>query len=73
MIHSSEPKVREEPIAEYIARQTKDAAERDAAGKARLVGFKFLRLRNNPMRNLREIDGNEAPRVSLPDGREAKF
>ncbi len=70
MIHSSEPKVREEPIDQYIARSTKDLAAKDAAGKARLVGFKFLRLRDDPLKNLRAIDGAEAPRVTLPGGGE---
>lgn len=73
LIHSSEPRVREEPIDEYIARSTKDLAAKDAAGKARLVGFKFLRLRDDPLKNLREIDGPDTPRVTLPGGGEAKF
>jgi hypothetical protein len=73
MIHSTEPRVREEPIDEYIARSTKDLAEKDAAGKPRLVGFKFLRLRDEPLKNLREIDGDDAPRVTLPSGGEARF
>jgi hypothetical protein len=73
MFHSSEPRVREEPLAEYIRRQTADLAERDAAGKARLVGFKFLRLRDDPLKHLERIDGADAPRVTLPDGGEAKF
>jgi hypothetical protein len=38
-----------------------------------LVGFKFLRLRDEPLKNLREIDGADAPRVTLPSGGEAKF
>ncbi len=33
LIHSSEPKVREEPIDTYIARSTKDLAAKDAAGR----------------------------------------
>jgi hypothetical protein len=70
LIHSSEPKVREEPIDQYIARSTKDLREKDAAGKARLVGFKFLRLRDKPLRNLQAIDGPDAPRVTLPGGGE---
>ena len=73
MIHSSEPTVREEPLDEYIARSTADIAARDAAGKARLLGFKFLRLRDNPLERLRAIDGADAPRVTLPSGGEAKF
>jgi hypothetical protein len=73
MIHSTVPKVREEPLAEYIARSTKENAKNSADGKPRLVGFKFLRLREQPLDNLREIDGPEAPRVTLPSGHEAKF
>jgi hypothetical protein len=66
MIHSSEPAVREEPLDAYIARSTADAATKDAAGKPRLVGFKFLRLEDNPLENLRKLDGPVAPRVTLP-------
>ena len=73
LIHSSEPKVREEPIDAYIARSTRDLAAKDAAGKARLVGFKFLRLRDDPLKNLRQIDGPDAPRVTLPGGGLANF
>jgi hypothetical protein len=66
MIHSTPPQVREEPIAEYIARSTAKAAELDAEGKPRLVGFKFLRLADDPLANLRKLDGPAAPKVSLP-------
>jgi hypothetical protein len=34
--------------------------------KPRLVGFKFLRLEDRPLQNLRKIDGDEAPVVKLP-------
>ncbi|TWU29860.1 N-acetylmuramoyl-L-alanine amidase-like domain-containing protein [Bythopirellula polymerisocia] len=73
LIHSTPPQVREEPIEEYIARSTKENAANDAAGKARLVGFKFLRLREQPLKNLQQIDGPDAPRVTLPSGNEAQF
>ena len=73
LIHSAEPRVREEPIDAYIARSTEGLAEKDAAGKPRLLGFKFLRLRDDPLRNLREIDGPDTPRVTLPTGGEATF
>lgn len=73
LIHSTPPKVLEEPISEYIARSTADNAAKDTAGKPRLVGFKFLRLRENPVENLRQIDGPAAPRVTLPSGDEARF
>ena len=73
LIHSSEPKVREEPIDQYIARSTRDLKAKDAAGKPRLVGFKFLRLRKNPLKALQEIDGIDSPRVTLPGGHAANF
>jgi hypothetical protein len=73
LIHSTQPRVREEPIDEYIARSKRTMKEDDARGKARLLGFKFLRLREAPMKNLRAIDGEGAPKVTLPDGSEAEF
>ena len=73
LIHSAEPAVREETMAQFIARETAQLAERDAAGKARLLGFKFLRLADDPLANLRQLDGAEAPRVTLPNGKAAGF
>lgn len=73
LIHSTPPQVREEPIEEYISRSTEENAANDAAGKARLVGFKFLRLRKKPLEHLKKIDGPNAPRVTLPSGNEAQF
>ncbi|MBI2813363.1 MAG: DUF1460 domain-containing protein [Opitutae bacterium] len=73
IIHSAEPAVREETMAQFIARETAQLAERDAAGKARLIGFKFLRLQDDPLAHLRQLDGAEAPRVTLPDGKAAGF
>jgi N-acetylmuramoyl-L-alanine amidase-like protein len=68
LIHSASPQVREESIDDYIARSIANNAERDAAGKSRLLGFKFLRLQKDPLGNLKEIDGEDAPRVVLPGG-----
>lgn len=68
IIHSAEPKVREETLTDFIARETAHNAERDAAGKPRLLGFKFLRLEPDPLANLRQLDGPDAPRVTLPGG-----
>lgn len=73
IIHSAEPAVREETMAQFIARETAHNAERDAAGKARLLGFKFLRLQDDPWSKLRELDGAEAPRVTLPGGKPAQL
>lgn len=68
LIHSAKPKVREESIDSYVSRMTRDAAADDAAGKARFRGFKFLRLTDDPIANLRAIDGPRAPVVKLPPG-----
>jgi len=73
LLHSTVPKVREETFESYIARSTENLAERDAAGKDRLLGFKFLRLREEPLKRLQAIDGADAPRVTLPSGEAAKF
>ncbi len=68
LIHSASPSVQEESLDDYIARATKDNAQRDAKGKPRLLGFKFLRLQKDPLKNLRELDGDHAPNVTLPGG-----
>lgn len=50
ILHSSEPKVREEPLARFIQRYEEREAEADVADKKRpkLLGFKFLRLQEAP-------------------------
>jgi hypothetical protein len=68
LIHSTEPKVREESLDSYISRSTNDLKAKDSAGKPRLVGFKFLRLQPEPLKKLQAIDGPDAPRVTLPGG-----
>ena len=66
ILHSVEPEVREETLAALIARETAHNAEKDAAGKPRLLGFKFLRLAADPLANLKQLDGPAAPKISLP-------
>lgn len=66
LIHSTSPKVREESIDVFIARNTENNAKNDAAGKARHRGFKFLRLVDDPIANLRAVDGDTAPKVTIP-------
>ena len=68
LIHSVEPAVREEPLTALIARETAHNTEKDAAGKPRLLGFKVLRLVADPLAQLRQLDGPDAPRVTLPGG-----
>ena len=72
-LHSTQPKVREQPLQEYIDNSNKDRAEKLAAGKPVLLGFKFLRLRDDPLAELKKIDGPHAPHVTLPGGGGAKF
>lgn len=66
MIHSAEPQVREEPLADFIARS--EALAKAPGAKQRLLGFKFLRLNEDPWTELRQLDGTEAPKVTLPGG-----
>lgn len=73
LIHSTVPKVREETFESYIDRSLESSASEESKGKPRLVGFKFLRLRDQPIANLEKIDGPAAPRVTLPSGDEAAF
>ncbi len=48
--------------------EKENLADRDAAGKSRLVGFKFLRLEKDPLAELRKLDGPAAPKVVFPTG-----
>lgn len=73
MLHSSVPAVREEPLTEYIRRSTEKIDSLDKEGKPRLVGFKFLRLTQDPLATLREIDGPDAPLVKLPLDNASQF
>lgn len=73
LIHSAPPKVREETIDQYIERATKDAAAKDLAGKARFRGFKFLRVHDDALARLRKLDGDAAPRVTVPADSKLSF
>jgi hypothetical protein len=66
LIHSIKPQVREETIETFIANNTMNNAKNDAKGKARHRGFKFFRLTDDPMANLKQLDGVAAPKVSVP-------
>lgn len=67
IIHSAEPVVREEPIDDYIARFAKPPTTQPS-DKPRFLGFKFLRLNDDPWAQLRKIDGPDAPKISAPAG-----
>lgn len=73
MIHSVAPTVREEAIVDFVTRAKAERTEKIKAEKPVLLGFKFLRLEADPLANLRKIDGDDAPRVTLPRGGAAKF
>lgn len=64
-LHSTPPRVREQPLAEYISNRREKEASQEA-GKPILFGFKFLRLEDDPIANLRRLDGDAAPKVSAP-------
>jgi hypothetical protein len=94
-LHSTPPKVKEQPILEYmqtavarypeIEKNNAYVEEMKKKGitsvkkgffrkevklqkQAKLYGFKFLRLRENPLAELRKIDGPDTPRVTAPLG-----
>ncbi|QDU70263.1 N-acetylmuramoyl-L-alanine amidase-like domain-containing protein [Mucisphaera calidilacus] len=68
LIHSTPPVVKEEPITEYIRRSVAQIPDREAAGKSRFYGFKFMRLNEDALDRLVELDGPDAPVLSLPSG-----
>ena len=51
-----------------IAGELRFPATAAPGAKQRLVGFKFLRLADDPLAQLRQLDGPDAPRVTLPNG-----
>ncbi|HMZ52314.1 MAG TPA: DUF1460 domain-containing protein, partial [Candidatus Sumerlaeota bacterium] len=65
-LHSTEPRVKEQPLSEYIANARKWADTEAKPGQAKLMGFKFLRLEKDPIANLKKIDGPDAPKVTPP-------
>ncbi len=73
-IHSTRPRVREEPILDYAERNLRLNERRKSSGKALFLGFRFLRLEEDPVGNLRKVDGPGAPFIVIhaepgrPDG-----
>ncbi len=58
LLHSQKPRVRIESVEDAIVRMTADGG--------RLQGFKFLRVRGDAMERLRKLDGDRAPRITVP-------
>jgi len=67
-LHSTPPRVREQPLLEYNATMAKRNPEREKSGRAPFRGFKFFRLREDPMSELQKRDGPDAPVVKAPIG-----
>lgn len=62
LLHSTVPEVMEEPLQVYIARSLNRGADNPEG--AQLKGFKFLRLRETPLENLRRQYGADEPQFS---------
>ena len=65
-INSTRPRVKEEPILDYMNRNLRLNPGRKAKKRPFFLGFRFLRLQPNPLENLREIDGPDAPVLRIP-------
>ena len=65
IIHSANPQVREQPLAEIVEGAT---AQDRTPGRTVAAGFIFLRLQEDALERLATIDGEAAPKVPLPDG-----
>ncbi len=101
-LHSTPPKVKEQPILDYVEKNKKYNQEKiewnkmvDELNKkpkkekkwwqfwmkekeplkkrALLYGFRFFRLRENALENLKELDGEDAPVVTGPLGLLKKY
>lgn len=66
IIHSTDPRVRREPIDEFIGRAVDARDDLISKKKPYGLGFKFHRLNDDPWANLRAIDGPDAPKVTVP-------
>ncbi|MDK2973072.1 MAG: hypothetical protein PWP23_2827 [Candidatus Sumerlaeota bacterium] len=67
-MHSTPPRVKEQPLAEYIEQCVAANAKKAEEGKAVFYGFKFLQVNDDPLAELRAIDGPNAPVIKPPMG-----
>lgn len=67
-LHSTPPRVREESLLGYNKNIAEKNKEREEKKTPLFCGFKFFRLRENPMEELRKSDGPDAPVVRAPLG-----
>lgn len=68
MLHSTPPKVKIQPLMEYVDSRVAANVKRAEKNQAPFVGLKFLRLTENPIAELKKIDGPDAPIVTAPKG-----
>ncbi|MEQ9453881.1 MAG: DUF1460 domain-containing protein [Phycisphaeraceae bacterium] len=68
LIHSAQPVVREESIQQLIRNEVGRIPTKQAEGKGWFHGFKFLRLNDEPLQRLAEVDGVGAPVIKVPVG-----
>lgn len=65
IIHSAEPAVREQDLSEIVENSINSKDKKWAKDQQANLGFKFLRLQENPRANLVLLDGENAPNVSI--------
>jgi hypothetical protein len=65
-LHSTPPRVVEVPLVDYTEKRLKANVERKKKGSTPFVGYKFLRLREDPLGELRRRIGENAPLATCP-------
>jgi hypothetical protein len=60
-LHSTPPRVVEVPLVDYSEKRLEGNIEREKKGRAPFVGFKFLRLRDDPLGELKRRIGEDVP------------
>jgi hypothetical protein len=75
MIHSTEPEVRKQPLLDYLEVSQQRSGQKGwidrwgqwfGTGKsAEFYGFRFMRLNEDALEVLQELDGPGAPRLTI--------
>lgn len=68
MLHSTPPKVKIQPLMEFVNSKVEANVKRAEKNQAPFVGLKFLRLSDDPIAELKKIDGPDAPLVTATKG-----
>ena len=67
-LHSTPPRVIEQPILEYMEKCVNANPEKRKKEKPQFFGFRFLRFQEDALENLKKTDGPDAPKVTGPRG-----